>query len=170
MADEERKPDSDDNASLEREIRRGRKFSLNDAIGQMAGQGMMKGGSPVSPVQQAEFEIEFYLREHLSDASGVLPLVVHRHVKLSDRLLRDATKPLSVLAAYLRQVLESPDLLRDLVREADVEWGRRLGERPHFEKDGQPPHPEDPYTLESVRTDLARLLETLSAGGHSAVL
>jgi len=157
------KPDeSESDAALQREIRRGRKFSLNEAIGRIAGQGMMKGGSPVPPQQQASFEIEFYLREHISDPSGVLPIVLLRYVTDSDLMLEDATQPLKVLSAYLTRLLQSPDLIKELVREADVEWARRLGERPLFEKAGQAPRPDDPYTFESVRVVLERLRETLA--------
>jgi len=37
-----------------------------------------------------------------------------------------------------------------------------MDERPHFEKAGAPPHPDDPYTLESVRASLNRMLEKLA--------
>ena len=46
-------------------------------------------------------------------------------------------------------------LMRDLVREADVE-GQVFGERPHFERPGCQPDPDDPYTTESVRSALSR--------------
>jgi hypothetical protein len=51
--------------------------------------------------------------------------------------------------------------LKELVREADVEWGRVYDKRPHFEKEGAPPDPDDPYTVESVRTILAGLIDQL---------
>src|SRR5262245_16235615 len=160
MAEQNKTDGSESDAALEREIRRGRKFSLNEALGRMAGQGMMKGGSPIPPQQQAELEIGLYLRQHISDASGVLPAVLLRRVKSSDLLLESPTQPLKMLSAYIRRLLQTPDLLKELVREADVEWGQVVGERPHFEKQQRPPHPDDPYTFESVRADLLRLLET----------
>ena len=43
-------------------------------------------------------------------------------------------------------------------------WGRALGERPHFEQEGRPPHSDDPYTAESVRIALSQLVEKLDAG------
>jgi hypothetical protein len=58
-----------------------------------------------------------------------------------------------------KQVLGSDYLLKELVREADVEWGHVLGERPYFDKEGSPPHPDDPYTFESVRKTLHSLME-----------
>jgi hypothetical protein len=39
-----------------------------------------------------------------------------------------------------------------------------MGERPHFENEGSPRHPDDPYTVESVRSALSGLLEQLAAG------
>jgi hypothetical protein len=154
-----------DEAELEREIRAERKFSLAEAIGRMAGGGLMKGASPVSPRQQAEEEIGEYLRRNLSDAGGVLGAVLLRQLTHGDQLLGGHDLPLTVLAGHVRRVLGSDYLLRDLIREADVEWGRAFGERPYFERPGCPPDPDDPYTAESVRAALSRLVSELAAGG-----
>jgi hypothetical protein len=164
MCDEQPKRPSDADADLEREIRKGRKFSLAEAVGRMAGPGMMKGVSPITGKEQSEAEIEEYLRHHLIDAAEVLPVVLLRRVKESELLLEHFDRPLFVLASYVQRVLDSEYLLKELVREADIEWGRILGERPHFEKPGCPPDPDDPYTIESVRTTLSRLIEKLTAG------
>jgi hypothetical protein len=59
--------------------------------------------------------------------------------------------------------LGSEYLLKELVREADVEWGRVFDKRPYFEADGCPPVPADPCTLESVRAALIQLLAELTA-------
>lgn len=69
-----------------------------------------------------------------------------------------------MLAAYCRQVLDSAYHLRELVREADVEWGRVNGERPCFDTEGSPPQPDDPYTFESVRKMLSSLVDQLCKG------
>ena len=148
-------------ADLAREIQSRRKFSLAEGIGRLAGPGMMKGGSPVTRKQQAVAEIQEYLGRHLADTA--LPRVLIRQVRESALLLDDLDRPLVVLAGLVRRVLGSEYLLRELVREADVEWGRAFGERPHFEREGRPPHPDDPYTAESVRTALSQLLEKLNA-------
>jgi hypothetical protein len=158
------KPPSDKDAELEREIRADRKFSLSEAIGRMAGPGMMKGVSPVTPQRQAEAAIEDFLRGNLTDAGGVLGVVLLRRVDQSELLLNNYDQPLAVLASYVRRVLGSDYLLHDLVREADVEWGRAYGERPRFERPGCPSDPDDPYTTESVRTALTRLIDKLAAG------
>ena len=148
-------------ADLQREIRAERKFTLSEAIGRMAGPGMMKGVSPVSGMQQAVAEIQSYLSRH---SGGGLPGVFLRYVKESELLLHGFRQPLVVLADCVQKVLGSEYLLKELVREADVEWGREFGERPYFEKDGCPPHPDDPYTLESVRAALTQLARALAAG------
>ena len=149
---------------IEREIRRGRTFSLNEAIGQAGGSDMLKGASPVPPIAQTEAAIANYLAAHLDDTGGVLAQVMVRRVRASELLIKHFDQPAVVLAGYVRQLLDSEPLLRDLVREADVEWARTIGDRPHFEQDGRPAHPDDPYTLASVRSALTQLLE--KAGPH----
>ena len=164
MTTDKSKQRSEADAELEAEIRKGRKFTLAEAIGRLAGPGAMKGESPVARLQQAEIEIASWLRSHLLDAGGALRVVLHRDVKGSDLLLNDFDRPLVVLAHYCQRVLESDYLLEGLVRDADIEWGRAMGERPYFEKEGSPHHPDDPYTVESVRSALSGLLEQLAAG------
>jgi len=166
MGDNQNKERSEADAELEREIRKGRKFNLAEAIGRMAGPGAMKGQSPVPRLQQAEVEIASWLNTHLKDAGGALKDVLHREVKESELLLKNFDHPLVVLADYCQQVLESDYLLKELVRNADVEWGQTMGERPYFEKEGSPRDPNDPYTIESVRHVLLELRSQLAADIH----
>jgi len=70
MSNEQPKPPGDADKELERAVRAERKFSLAEAIGRMAGPGAMKGVSPVPARQQAEAEIDDYVRKHLPDAAG----------------------------------------------------------------------------------------------------
>jgi hypothetical protein len=165
MSDNDDKQRSDADAELEREIRKGRKFTLAEAIGRLAGPGAMKGVSPVARKQQAAVEIETWLRQHVSAGNGELQVVLLRHVTGSELLLNNPEQPLVVLAAFCQRVLDSDYLLKELVREADVEWGQVNGERPYFEQEGLPPRPDDPYTFESVRNTLSALLKQLGAGG-----
>ena len=157
---------SPEDAELQREIRAGRSFSMAEAIGRLAGSGGMKGGSPVAGRQEAEAAIADHVRSHLPDVPGVLKDVLVRDVAGSPLLLRDHDRPLPILGAHVRQILASEALLADLVRATDAEWGRVMGERPYFDPDGGRPDPADPYTTESVRRALSRLLESL--GGSSA--
>jgi hypothetical protein len=162
MSDDENKQRSEADAELEREIRKGRKFNLAEAIGRMAGPGAMKGVSPVPLKQQAAVEIENWLLHHVPPGNGELQVVLKRSVEGSEFLLNNFEQPLGALAMYCKQVLDSDYRLKELVREADVEWGRVQGERPYFEKEGAPHHPDDPYTIESVRHTLSGLLTQLA--------
>jgi hypothetical protein len=162
MGDNDDKPRSEADAELEREIRKDRKFTLAEAIGRLAGPGAMKGESPVARMQQAEVEIESCLRSHLTDTEGALQVVLHRHVKGSELLLKNFEQPLIVLAGCCQRILDSDYLLEELVRDADIEWGRVMGERPFFEKEGSPCDPADSFTVKSVRNALTELLKQLS--------
>jgi hypothetical protein len=165
MGDEQPRRPSEADAELERRIRAERKFSLSEAIGRMAGPGAMKGVSPVDRRQQAVAEIGEYINRHLADGAGILSGVLHREVRESELLLKGYEQPLVVLAGYVRLVLGSEYALRELVREADVEWGQVFGERPRLDKEGCPPAPDDPYTLESVRAALVCLVEGMTTVG-----
>ena len=162
MSNEPDEPDSSPEAELEREIRQGRRFSPQEAIARLAGPGAMKGGSPISPQQQAENAIEVWLRTNVADSDGALKTVVQRHLKGSQLLLENIDSPLCAVAAYCRQVLASDHRLSEVVREIDVEWGRTMDERPYFAQEGRPPHPLDPHTSESVRMTLTEVLKRAS--------
>ena len=114
----------------------------------MAGPGAMKGASPVSQVQQAETEIGSWLGSNMADTGGALKVVLHRHLKGSRLLLDNLDQPLAALAGYCRAVLAADSRLKEIVREADVEWGRAMDERPHFDRESAPANPDDPYTAE----------------------
>ena len=164
MSDNKDAKRSDADAQLEQEIRKERKFTLTEAIGRMAGPGAMKGASPVTRKQQAAVEIEKGIRRHMTAGNGELEVVMLRRIQESEFLLNNLDQPLVVLSTLCKKVLDSDYLLKELVREADVEWGQVQGERPYFEREGSPPHPDDPYTFESVRKTLAGLIEQLGAG------
>ena len=144
---------------VERELRQSRKFSPQEAMARMAGPGAMKGASPISPVVQAETAIATWLDSNVADETGVLQALLCRNLKGSEALLNKLDEPLKALAGHCDAILASDYLLKELVREADVEWGRRMDERPIFEREGSPPQPGDPYTAESVR----RVLEDVRA-------
>ena len=67
MCDNQDTKRSEADAELEREIRKGRKFTLAEAIGRLAGPGAMKGESPIARMQQAQIEIESWLRVTVHD-------------------------------------------------------------------------------------------------------
>jgi len=161
MTDETGNSGSD--AEREREIRQRRKFSPQEALGRIAGPGAMKGASPVSPQQQADIAVGSWLRDHMTDPTGSLQTVLHRHLKGSQLLIENVENPLLAVEGYCRRVLGSEERLKELVRETDVEWGRAMDERPYFEREGAAMHPDDPYTVDSVRETLARILTELGS-------
>lgn len=162
MNDEPENRHPDANSDIEREIRQGRKVTAKDVMARLAGPGAMKGASPVSPVQQAETEIGNWLGNNLADACGALRAVLHRQLKGSSELLENLDQPLVALAGHFRRVVASANLLEEIVREADFEWGRSMVERPYFERVGTAPDPDDPYTLASVHQALADALLKLT--------
>jgi len=164
MANNESQNPAQLDPDLEQEIREGRKFSLAEAIGRLGGPGMMKGTSPATLKQQSVAKLATYLERHVHGPAGALSAVLFRQVKDCDLLLNNVDAPLVVLAAFLERILASEQLLHELVREADVEWGRIYGERPYLQKEGTRPHEDDPYTVESVRSILTQVVERLAAG------
>src|SRR6185295_10006679 len=106
MSEDENKQRSEADAELEREIRKGRKFNLAEAIGRMAGPGAMKGVSPVPRKQQAAVEIEDWLMHHMPAGNGDLQTVLNRWVDGSELLLNNFERPLEALAAFCKDVLD----------------------------------------------------------------
>lgn len=150
-------PASDD---LEREIRQGRAFTLEEALGRLMGGGM-KGASPVSRLDQARQAVAWVVRKRLRDREGALAAVVVREMGDSQSLLDRLEQPVEALRGWLAAMLDDGELLADLVRAADVQWGRTLGERPFFDRPGATPHLDDPYTADSVRAALQALHDEL---------
>lgn len=165
MSDEREQRRREEDEELQREIRRGRKFTLQEAIAELAGPGGMKGASPIARMEQADIEIADWLRLNLTDSGGALATVLHRGIKESEILLKNYDEPLLVLAECCRRILASDFLLSELVRNADIEWGRMMDERPMFEIPGRPAQSGDPYTLESVRAALTGVLSQLAEHG-----
>jgi len=162
MSEDKKERPSPEDAEIEREIRLDRKFSLAEAIGRIAGGGLLKGASPVALKRQAELEIERYLESHLVDAEGALEVVLLRRVRESEILFKMGyEQPLTALALFCERILGSEGLLQDFVNEVDAQWGRIYLERPHFQENGRPPDPQDSYTFSSVRIALSGLMAKL---------
>ena len=87
-----------------------------------------------------------------------------RGVNRSDILLQNFEQPLAAFSGYCQQVLSSDYRLQELVRDADVEWGRVFEERPYIDRPGAAAHPDDPYTIASVRNTLTLLIKQLPPG------
>ncbi|MEN8006768.1 MAG: hypothetical protein ABFS42_07105 [Candidatus Krumholzibacteriota bacterium] len=145
----------------ESEIRRERKFTLAEAVGREAA-GSLSGASPVARAEQILLEIKQLLEARLADPSGTLVITILARLKLDPSLLaRHFDRPIGALEEFLNVTLGSESLLTSLVRDTDARWGRDYSERPHFETEGKPSHPDDPYTRAAVRNLLEDLLESL---------
>ncbi|MCK9997105.1 MAG: hypothetical protein KAH56_12600 [Candidatus Krumholzibacteria bacterium] len=155
-----KKPESG-SESTESRIRQDRKFTLAEAVGREAA-GAMSGASPVARAEQVLLEIEQTLESRLVDSAGSLTRTILARLKTDPPLLaRHFDRPIGALEEFLGATLGSESLLTSLVRDTDARWGRDYGELPHFETEGKPPHPDDPYTLAGVRDLLRDLLENL---------
>lgn len=142
--------------TLEQSIRAGREFSLAEVIGREAGD-FLKGVSPIPPLEQTKNIIQGFIEQHLSDPEGVLQMVLKEWIDDEVHLDRYRDNPLGALGERLEELLTHPNLLWDLVRQVDMRWGQMNQERPHFQRPGQKPDPDDPYTHESVHQLLREL-------------
>ena len=101
MSDEQPGQKSEADAELEREIRAGRKFSVAEAIGRLAGPGMMKGVSPIAPQQQGA-------AWHATLARVTLPAPLHAQLlTLESQMYRnDQSMDAAASAAAVRRWIE----------------------------------------------------------------
>lgn len=142
--------------NLQKDILSDRKYSLAEAIGREGGS-FLKGESPVPKLVQVTTEVNLFIDKNLSDSSGALQSVLKRWIKSDPLLSEHLESPLKGLDKILEKILTQKGLFYEMVREADVKWGQMYQERPYFQKPGEPPHPEDEYTHESVRNKLSLL-------------
>lgn len=153
--------DSDLDQKIEQEIRQGRKFSLADVIGQEAGN-FLKDESPVPRLLQVKTELIAFIEQHLVDSPGALQATLRDSVQTDDLVCsQHLNAPLDALSKFLQSLLEQEALLQDFVRRVDMKWGEIYDERPHFQRPGQPPHPDDEYTHASVRAQLTQFLSVV---------
>ena len=150
-------PDRDSEEELLlQDILRDRPFSLAEAIGREGGT-FLKGESTVPKLIQVITAINTFIDRHLKDPSAALQAILHQWVKGDPRVSKYKENPLVALEEILQSIINNPSLLYELVRQVDIKWGQMYGERPYFQQPGQPPHPNDEYTHESVRQDLLDL-------------
>ena len=148
--------DRDEDLLLQQDILDSRPFSIAEAIGREGGT-FLKGESTVPKLVQVVACVNTFIDRNLRDPSAALQGVLHQWVKVDPRVSKYKNTPLVALEEILASILDNPNLLYELVREVDIKWGQMYGERPYFQQPGQPPHPNDEYTHESVRQDLQNL-------------
>ena len=147
----------DEDLLLQQDILSDRPFSIAEAIGREGGT-FLKGESTVPKLVRVVTAINTFIDRNLRDPDAALQAILHQWVKVDPRVSEYKDTPLVALEAILQSILVNPNLLYELVRQVDIKWGQMYDERPYFQQPGQPPHPNDEYTHESVREDLQNLL------------
>jgi hypothetical protein len=154
-------PAGPDPADVERESLLRHGFDPAAVVGR-AGAGNLKGASPIPAAQQVLLAAGALLEAHLPDSEGSLARTLLARLADAPALLaRHRDRPAGALAELVDGLLAEPALLAELVREADVRWGRDYDERPRFELPGRPPATDDPYTTDRVRDLLLALRRAL---------
>lgn len=141
---------------LQQDILDSRPFSLAEAIGREGGT-FLKGESTVPKLVQVITAINTFIDRNLKDPDAALQAILHQWVNGDPRVSQYKETPLVALEEILQSIITNPHLLYELVRQVDIKWGQMYGERPYFQQPGQPPHPDDKYTHQSVRQDLIDL-------------
>lgn len=156
-------PNHDANCEIQQDILSDRKFSLAELIGREGGS-FLKGESPIPRLMQARTEINYFIDCHLVDSAGALQAVLKDLINGDEAQISACLgSPLTALQTILATFVNHSEQLYEFVRQVDVRWGQMYGERPHFQRPGQPPHPDDEYTHESVRAQLVALLHKLQS-------
>ncbi len=71
--------------------------------------------------------------------------------------------PLVALNQIISSLIDNQNLFYEFVRQVDFKWGQIYDERPYFQQPGQPAHPNDEYTHESVRLQLIEFLDIVKS-------
>ncbi|MBP0030169.1 hypothetical protein PN466_11815 [Roseofilum reptotaenium CS-1145] len=149
---------SEQDRQIEQDARAGHEFSLAELIGREGGD-FLKGESPIPKLVQASTEINRFIVNHLSDSSGCLQSVLQTWVTLDEaKVSQHLDDPLRALEEMIISILENEQLLYELVKQVDFRWGQLYQEKPYFQQPGQPAHPDDEYTHESVYESLSEFL------------
>lgn len=155
---------SEQDDRIEQDARAGREFSLAELISREGGD-FLKGESPIPKLAQARTAINRFIVNHLPDSSGCLQSVLQTWVTLDEaKISQHLDKPLRALEEILISILENQQLLYELVKQVDFKWGQLYDEKPYFQQPGEPPHPEDEYTHESVYETLNEFLVCVKSG------
>lgn len=149
---------SENDEIIQREILLERKFSIADAIGR-EGCNFIKGESPIPLLDQVVSEISVFIQNNINDTSRILMSVLQRTVK-NDRvkIAENIERPFSYLHRLIKSYIDNPNLLYEITWEVDFTWGQIHNEKPYFQKPGEPPHPDDEYSHETVKEKLKDLL------------
>ena len=140
---------------IQAEVRQGRRFSIAEMIGREGGT-LLRGQDSIPRPMRAIAALNHFLDIHLSDPEGALKPVLQRWLAEDSRFSQNLDLPLLAMAEVLEQMAQPPELY-EFARQVNVHWGQMYGDRPRFQRPGQPPHPEAAYSHESIETLLNEL-------------
>lgn len=151
----------DKDRELLKDVLTGRTFTIADLIAKEGGD-FLKGESPVPKLLQVKTELNLLIKENVADSLGALKATLQDLVDENElEIAKNLDQPLIALVEIIESLINKPNLLYEFVRRVDMKWGQTYGKRPHFQSPGQPPHPDDDYTHESVRQKLNDFLYIL---------
>lgn len=152
----DRAADKDHDEGLIREAWADARFSMDQALLHSAGGGLLTSRDQISPYERARLELRALLNRQLHDA--VLEKALDDWIDLYRQPIEEhVDAPAVGLLNLLEQTLRSDGLFVEFVRMVDVRHGQIMQERPIFQQPGDPPHPDDPHTFDSVRKTLEKL-------------
>lgn len=158
--DTDQQPEGEEN--LVRDAWADARFSTEQALLVSGGGGLLNDGTHISAYELARRRIRSLLNRQLHDAA--LETALDNWIDLHRQPFEcHAQEPVRGLLELLQQMLAREGLFEEFVRTVDMHHGQIMQERPIFQKPGDPPHPDDAYTFESVRKTLTRLVDACHA-------
>ncbi|MEN8447489.1 MAG: hypothetical protein ABG776_21015 [Cyanobacteria bacterium J06555_13] len=146
--------------NLQREIRAERKFSLAEAIGRESA-GFMKGESAIPRPLRATNAIKQFITAHLTDPTSALSTTLQSWATEDIRVSRHLDTPLVALSQIIESTLAEPTTFCEFARQVAIAQSKITGDRPYFQKLGEPPHREATVTHEYIQSELAILIKKL---------
>ena len=119
---------------------------------------LLRGASPVPGAVQFQGAMQQFLQKNVSDPSGALLHVLEQSVVAHRFAMLHENEPLIALKKYVELTLSQESRLREFTRKCDMQWGKIMGERPYFDREGQEPLPDDEYSWDSERAKLKEKL------------
>lgn len=123
------------------------------------------------PMEQMRLASITLLHAALKDSHGAIHKVLEQDLRQEEALLSGLVRKVGswsavelhahlceVLGVLANRVLKNDASLEEFTRRVDAMWGELNDERPHFQRGNEPAHPDDVYTLASVKQTLTQLV------------
>ncbi len=120
----------------------------------------MGGDDAIPRPVRARAVIYEFLEAYLKDPEGALKPTLKQWIADDVRVSRNLDTPLVALDEILRSLSQPPELY-EFARAVNMKWGEIYGDRPYFQKPGQPPHPNAVYSHKMLQGQLEMLCQQL---------